>query len=326
MKRQRQKKTIKSGFFRRLVTSATLTILCICLAGCAEIRLAAPMRPDVLLSVNGKECPVSEAVFRMMEVREYYRGDEDELFWERNIGDITLDRYVKDSVKEEMIRITSSVLMSDEMALYMSDADRNLIKEKAEASFNEINLLYDLHSYGITPNTVISLYTKQAMYDKVFNKLAEKVNEDISKADTKVIEVNYVELPLSMSINQAEKLRSEIKSGTSFETACKTWGYEPVLNRVIMKGNMDKTFEKVAYNLIDGDLSEIVETAECLYIIECVEDYMISESVANKNKVISAARKAAFDEKFVEFSKGSILRFNEEAWERINVQTLRTID
>lgn len=301
---------------------AAVTAAVLLLSACTEIRLAGPMSSKTLLTINDEPCSVAEAIFRLMEVRDYYKADEDDMFWYRAIGDITFDEYIKDSVKDEMLKITASVLMSDEMALYITEEEQNQIISDATEAYTGLSDHYDLAKYGITLDTAIDLYTKQAYYNKVFNKLSENINLEISEADTKVIEVNYVEIPVSVSINEAEEFRKEVRNGTSFQTACEKYGWEPVMNRVLMKGMMPESFEYIAYALTDGELSEIVETTECLYVIQCIEDYMISESVANNNQVMSAARKALFDEHYSKFAEGVLLRFNDSAWDEISVPEL----
>lgn len=313
----------KQHIFKAFSAVFAAVIIVCSLAGCGEIRLARPMSDSVLLTINSQPCSVAEAIYRLMEVKEYYKADEDDMFWDRSIGDTTFEGYIKDSVKEEMMHLTASEIMSEEMALYLTDDDISGYTQKAQESYLALSQRYDLTSYGITQSTVTELYRKQALYDKVFNKLSENINIQISESDTKVIEINYVEIPLGVSLNTAEKLRTEVKSGTSFKTACESFGWEPVMDQVIMKGDMPAAFENVAYALIDGELSEIIETPECLYIIQCVEDYMISESVANNNKVISSARKARFDDAFNELASRTLLRFNDAVWDDIRVARLK---
>ncbi len=297
-------------------------ILLPALAGCAEIRVAPPLPKDTLIVIDEVECSLAEAMFRLMEVKEIYRADEDEVFWERKIGDVNIAQYVKDAVLEEMTRATAAGIMAGEMAVYLTADECDAYLKEAEDAYNEISGSYDLRKYGITLDDVSELYRKMALYDKVFAKLSDDVTLKISQTDTKVIEVNYVELPANMSINEAEALRKEVKSGTSFETACRAAGYEPFMNCVLMKGDMPEAFENVAYALLDKELSEIVETKECLYIIQSVEDYMVTESVANNNKVLAAARKERFDTAYEAFAAEKLLRTNLSKWNKINVPEL----
>ena len=300
-----------------------ISVMVLCAAsGCGRVQFTAQTDSKTLLVVDDEECTIAEGVFRLMEVKDQYYNEADELFWERSVGDLTMEEYIKESVEEEMIRITSSVIMADRLAITLSEEEVEELTEAAEKSYNSLSENHDLASYGITLETAISLYTKQAFYDKVYDELSADIETQISETDTKVIEVNYVEIPLETSSADMEALRSAVQGGTDFEEACSDYGLEAVMNQILSRGSMPDEFESVAYALVDGELSEIIETDDCCYLIQCVEDYLISESVANNNQVIADARQEAFNEAYTEFSSDAVLQFNEEAWENINVQEI----
>ena len=301
--------------------AAALMAVLSLLTGCARVQFVAQMSDETLLIVNDEECTMAEGIFRLMEVKDEYISDEeeDELFWERSVGDITMEEYIKESVEEEMIRITSCIIMADEMAITISSEELEEITAAAEKSYASVSENHDLAAYGITLDSVIALYTKQELYDKIFDELSSDVDIQISESDTKVIEVNYAEIPLETDSDVLEALRQEVQAGTDFETACNEYGLEAIMNQVLKKGSMPDEFESVAYALVDGELSEIIETDECYYLIQCVEDYLISESVANNNKVMADARQETFNEAYTEFSAETSLQFNDAAWEEISV-------
>ncbi len=297
-----------------------LCILCLTVSGCANIKIASNLGDDILLTVNDEECTLAEAVFRLMEVMQEYDTGDGESLWDREIGDTTLDEYIKQGVLDDMKKYTSSVIIADQMAITLTQDEISALTDEANAAYAGISTVYDTEAYGITQDTVISLYKKQAIYNKLYDQLSDDLESQISESDTKVICVNYVALPADTSLNSAEELRKEILAGTDFEEACEAAGYEPVMDQVLKKGDMSSAFETVAYALTDGELSEIVETSSAMYIIECVEDYMIAESVANNNEVLAEAREEAFNDTYLEFAQEAELRVNSEEWESVNVK------
>ena len=298
-------------------------VLLVSLAACSEIRLARPMDDSVLLVIDDTECSMAEGILRLLEVKELYNADEDDIFWYRSIGDTDMEHYVKDSVLDEMTKSTAAVIMANEMALTLSIDEQSEVLSNAREGYEKMAAKYDLAKYGITLETAENLYMKKAYYDLVFDEVSKDVTMEISMTDTKVILVNYVEIPVKTPIDDIDAIRERIQSGAAFETVCEDAGLEPHMNRMLKKGDMNSIFEQVAYALLDGELSEAVETKECIYLIQCVEDYMVNESVANYNEVISRARKQKFDEAFVEFSADRLLRLNKKAWNSINVPDLR---
>ncbi|MCF0142034.1 MAG: peptidylprolyl isomerase [Parasporobacterium sp.] len=301
-----------------------ITILILALTGCSELRLAPPLDKSVLFLVDSVECSTNEAVFRLLEEKKYYQADSDEIFWFRAVGDITFEEYIKDSIKEELLRCAASVILADDMNLFLTEEQEASALAKAADAYNDIKNTYNTDAYGITLEDVENLYIKKAIYNMVYDKLSADVEMEISEADTKVIKVNYVLLPGTLSLNEVEAIRTDIKSGTSLATAVQAYEVTPVMSRVLKKGEMPEEFEKAAYALLDGELSEIIESKDGKYLIQCVEDYMVTESVANRNLIYSSARKEKFDKAYREFAEKSLLRFNSDVWDRIKVSELGT--
>ena len=309
-------KTLKKLF---LIMQSVFMVTALC--SCSELKLTGKMSSDILIEINDETCSSAEGVFRLMEVIESY-GDTDEYFFERTVGDLSMEEYLKESVKEEMIKLVSVTFIADELAIYLTDDEISEAYQAAYEAYAEISAKYDVASYNITESDAASLYEKQALYEKVYSELTDSVTMEISETDTKVIEVNFVLFPEETTIAEAEAFRVTVSGGTDFEEACTDAGYEPYMNITLKKGDMVSAFENVAFALDDGELSECTETVDGIYLIECVEDYLETESLANYNSVIAAAKDEIFQEKYDEFANGTELRFNTDFWESISAVSL----
>jgi len=296
-------------------------------SACGEIKIDTPMSENVLAEIGGEECPMDEAILRLLEERTLYESTDDtELLWRREIGNENMADYIKNSVKDEMIRNTTCVLMADSMALYLTDIEINDAYDAAEKAYNKMNDMWELEKYKITLDTAKRLYYKRAIYEMIYNYVSKDLDLEISEADTKVIEVNYVFIPYSETEDRyavAESIRQGTLAGEDFEFLCNQAGYPPEMHKVISKGEMPQAFENVAFALVDYELSEVIEYGKNgYYVIQCVEDYMVTESVANKNQIISDKRKALFDEAYIDYAATKKLRFNSATWDSIQVEKL----
>lgn len=292
-------------------------------SGCKEIRIDSTMNQDVLLRIGNAECSTKEGIMRLLEQRDLYEQTDSELLWKRDLSGTTMAEYIKDAVKDQMTRYTSAIIMSDKMAVYLSDEETEAAYEAGVKAYNKLAEKYDLNSYGITEETAKELYYKEAVYNMLYDYVSKDISLDISEADTKVIKVNYVYLPYDIGYDAADELRVRVKNGEDFEHIFTGAGYEPKLNQVIKKGEMPEKFENVAYLLKDGELSEVVEIGkEGFYVIQCIEDYMVEDSAANRNTILSETKKKVFDEAYAEFASGQKLRFNDDVWDAIDIETL----
>ncbi len=304
-----------------------LLLVLLFFSACGEIKIDTPMSREVLCEVDGLECPMDEAVFRLFEERTLYEAaDDSDILWKREIGNEKMTDYIKNSVKDEMIRNTTCVLMADSMALYLEDNEISETYSAAENAYNKMAGLWNLEEYGITPDSAKRAYYKQALYKKIYDEVSKGLDLEISEADTKVIDVNYVFIPYSADNDNeavAESVRQGVLAGEDFEFLCNKAGFKPVMHRILSKGEMPAAFEKVAYALVDNELSEVVQDGKNgYYIIYCNEDYMVTESVANKNQIISRKRKELFDKAYLDFAATKKQRFNNEVWNGIQVDKL----
>lgn len=310
------KKNAGNKNLRRCAALILAFALALSLCACAEVKLVTSMSDDELVVIEDQTISSAEGVFRLMELIHSY-GETDEYFFERSVGDMTMEEYLKESVKEEMTDLLCAVYIADEMAVYLTDEELEESNEEAEAAYAEISALYDVSSYGITVSDAQALYEKQALYDKVYSALTDSVTMEISETDTKVIEVNFILFSEDTTISEAESFRSEILAGADLEESALAAGYETYMNITLKKGDMISAFENVAFALTDGELSECTETVDGIYLIECVEDYLEAASAANYNSVIAAAKEEILEEAYNEIYENIQINFNTKFWQSV---------
>ena len=315
------KKNAAKKFLRKTAALILAGVIALSMCACAEIKLVSSMDDDTLIVIDDEVCTSAEGIFRLMEVIEAY-GDADEYFFERSVGSLTMEEYLKESVKEEMIKLLCVSFIADDLAIYLTDEEIEASNEAAQEAYTQISAKYDTASYSITAEDVCSLYERQALYEKVYSELTESVTMQISETDTKVIEVNFVLFPEGTTLSEAESFREKILAGADFEQTCESAGYEPYMNITVKKGDMVSAFENVAFALTEGELSECTETVDGIYLIECVEDYLEAESAANYNSVIAAAQDEIFDEAYSAVYENVQINFNSDLWKKVDAAGL----
>lgn len=290
--------------------------------GCTQIKVTKPLSEEALFEINDTECSIGTALLRLLEAKEEYENAEDSVLWTRKIGDTTLAEYVKNTVKDELLKYTAAQEMAADLTVYLSNEEINSAKNSAMQLYEHMVTKYNLVNYDVSLEDAEDLYIKKAYYDKVYEKLSENIYMEISEADTKAIEIDYVFIPAEDGIEIAEQMRNEMKSGTGFAEVCADHGYDVVLNNVETKGNMPEAFENSAYALRDGEISEVVVTQNGYYIIYCIEDYLVTESQANSNKIIYGKKKENFQDAYEKFAKTNKMRFDNGKWSELDFYTL----
>ena len=294
----------------------------ILLSGCTEIKLTHPLGSDTLLEINDTACSMGTGLFALLEAKENYKDADDELIWNRNIGETTLAEYLKNTVTDELLRYTSAEVMAQSLTVFIAEEDRTKAETDAQVLFEDLNSRYNLARYNISWEDALDLMIKRTYYNKVYEKLSENIYMEISEADTKAIEISYVFIPAEDGIESAEKMRNEVRGGSDFEFVCSKYGYDPVLDLTVTKGDLLSVVEEKAFALRDNEVSEIIETRDGYYMIFCLEDYKVAESLANKNRMIADAKKERFQQAYEEFARTNKMRFNTSAWEEYDLTVM----
>lgn len=319
----RKRKNRRIFFIRKtaLVLSAVVFAV-ILLTGCSEIRLSSKGKGE-FLSVDNIILSQSEAVFALLEQKYLYEGsNKDDSIWSKKIGSETMEEYVKEAVLDELTQWTAAVVMADKLGIYITDEDKNAAGKAAEELYERVIASSHSSTYTTDLKAARDLYVKKETYRLVFDSITQDLEETITEESTKVIEVNYCMVPVKAGYNTAQELYQNLKVSKKFEETCREAGYEPVMNKVLVRGEMNSNFDSVAFALVDGELSEVVESKDAFYIIQSVEDKLTEESAANYDETLKNAKNEKFYDYYINFAKEHKLGVDKSYWKKIKMTGL----
>ena len=306
-----------------IILAAVMILIIAVISGCSEIKITRSLGADTFLEIEDARCSMGTATLALLEAKDDYDSSENDVLWIRTIGQMTLAEYVQATVKDELTRYTAAQVMATDLTVFITEDERSKAENDARDLLNGLGSKFNMNKYRISLDDAVDLFLKRTYYEKVYDKISENINMEISEEDTKVIEISYVFIPVEDGISVAEVMRNEMKGGADFTTVCYSFGYEPVLNaKMSDKGTMPVAFENYAYVLKDNELSEIVETKDGYYIILCLEDYLVSESVANRNRIMSDGRREKFNAAYDKFADEHNIRTNYEQWNKLDITTM----
>ena len=313
--------TRKNNLFLRSVFALVFILLAaFFLSGCSEVRIDTSSG-DSLIQVDKTELSKEEGIYRLLEQKIAYEGEGSEDIWSKKIGSETMNDYVKEAVMEELTLYTASVVMADELGVFMTDEDKVSASKAAEEAFAKTAEKASGEKYPVTLDAARELYIKKAVYEKVYEQVTRDVSESITENSTKVILLDYVILP-ARDGEIARAIYDDLQNGVSFSDACAAVGVIPELNQVVYPKTMSSNFESIAFALTDGELSEIVENKDEIFIIRCLDDKLLEESAANYTKTLADARNEAFEDYYHSFAKEHRLNVNQNFWNQIKLSEL----
>ena len=190
----------------------------------------------------------------------------------------TLLSQIHDFLKE----LKTMSRMADEEKVTLSGKERELAKQAAAQYMKELKNAGE--SSEIDKDVVESLYEDYWKTEKLVETLTGSVNLEVSDSEAKVITVD--EIVLSDKDQADEALKKVQMEGTDFMTVAKEVSEDQEIEKKISRGLRPEAYEKAAYALATGEISDVIEADGKYYILRCVNDY---DEAATKVRKVSCA-------------------------------------
>ncbi|MDD4503874.1 MAG: peptidylprolyl isomerase [Clostridiaceae bacterium] len=299
--------------YKLLLVSLAIITLAAFLAGCGMVRVNPEVDNNTIVAkVSGEEIK-KEEFNRMFDIfKAQYEQQFGTEVWEqelegRKFGDVAREKLL-DMLIDEKLQLHKA----GEIGIVATDDEVNSEIENAkkyfdsEEKFNEF-----LKGQSIDLEYFKGSVRKELIINKLTDKLTEKVavtDEEI-KAYYDTHQDEFVSVKASHILletkEEAEKMLQKVKAGEDFAELAKQNSIDPSAKEnsgdldYFRHGDMLEPFEKAAFALKPGEISEIVQTDFGFHIIK-VEDSKLDKFEDVKEQLKG---KLLYDKKGVEYNK-----------------------
>lgn len=302
--------------------------------GCA-FRLTAGFASDVLAKVNGDKISMASLGLLMAESKYAYENLFDTGVWNESLGDFTTEEYVKASAKDTLMHLEYLKLMAEDMRIAVSESDKKRIDEAAKQYWGTLpdsaaaNAKFDM-------DTVREFYGNLLLAEKVFYDATSDVDTEVSVDEARVIDVQYifistmtadggqdaVKMPESERRKKAALAQNvlTLTAENDFVMLAGEYSDDTVYSLQFGSGEKDADFEKAAFALEMGKISDIVETEYGYYIIKCINDNVESNYDRRRAEIILARRTKEFAGLYSDYVSDIITEFNDKAYDGLSVE------
>ena len=80
-------------------------------------------------------------------------------------------------------------------------------------------------------------------------------------------------------------------------------------------------YEKEAFSLSEGEISQVFQIENEYYVLKCTDDYDEDETAARKEKIYEERKRIAFQEIYDKFSASISVSYSSGLWEGIDLST-----
>jgi len=271
--------------YRLLLVTLTFVVLAAFLAGCGMVRVNPEVDNNTIVAKVAGEEVKKEEFNRMFGIfKAQYEQQFGTEVWEQEIdgrkfGDVAREKLL-DMLVDEKLQLKKA----KDLGITVTDEEVNSEVEKAKKYFDT----EDKFNEFLKGQNMDLDYFKQSMKKELtINKLTEKMTEKITVTDEEVKTYYDTHQNEFMSVKashilldtkeEAEKMLERVKAGENFAELAKQNSKDPSAKEnsgnldYFRHGEMVEPFEKAAFALKPGEISEIVQTDFGFHIIK-VED------------------------------------------------------
>nr|MBQ8252058.1 peptidylprolyl isomerase [Lachnospiraceae bacterium] len=330
------------GTNRFLIFLLVLGCMCACLCGCAgsknkdgntQIVLTTGFEEDEIFRIGESSCNLSEIMVYLTNMQNQYESVYGSQIWDRMIGDETLKKKVKDVALDRLAQIKTMNLLAEREGIELTQQEEEEVQRAATEYFSSLNEV-EISSMGIDESTVEKLYYEYALANKVYNYIIEEINPEISDDEARTVTVSqifvktyaldgtgtkvpYTEESKALAYEKIREIKKMLREGADFDELATRYSEDGQFTFSFRKGEAESAYEEVAFNLGNGEISDIIETESGYYIIKCVSTLDREQTDQNKIKIIEERKEEVFAQVYDEFVLTQIRNLNDELWEQV---------
>lgn len=311
-------KHIKKSFL------SILMVACI-LSGCKSkdgIFISTGLKDDELFKIGGSVCTLQEAELFLYTVRNQYEAVYGKEIWNVAVDGEKLDMYIKDVVKQQLARIKCTYLFAKNEGIELEASEEQLIETAANEYYSALSQ-EEITGLNMSLDDVKNMYREYLYAEKIYTSLTNSVDVEISDDDARIITIQYIRIAkneenLKDKLQLAQNIKSQISSGDDFAKLAVEHSNDDEYELKVKRGDMPSEVEDVIFELVNDEVSNVIQTSKSLYIVKCISDYNKEETAQNKLDLLKSAKEDAFNKKYDEYVTTLPSEFNDELWNKID--------
>ena len=274
---------------------------------------------ETLLSGRKSEREYGKAETMVIVTTERLRYEElyTDKIWDTVVDEsgTTFEETLLSQIHDFLKELKTMSRMADEEKVTLSGKERELAKQAAAQYMKELKNAGE--SSEIDKDVVESLYEDYWKTEKLVETLTGSVNLEVSDSEAKVITVD--EIVLSDKDKADEALKKVQMEGTDFMTVAKEVSEDQEIEKKISRGLRPEAYEKAAYALATGEISDVIEADGKYYILRCVNDYDEAATKVRKEEMVREKRNEVFYETYSEYVAKIHLAKDDSLWKNLSI-------
>jgi foldase protein PrsA len=326
------------------IVAAISSIMVFTACGKSNATIAVGLGKDYAFKIGSERAEEAEFLLYLTNIANKYEKVYGEGLWELKEEDGTtmLDK-CKNLALAQLAQVKAMKLLAKEKEISLTEEEQAKAQSAAKQYFATLSV-EEKEALKMEDETIIhEIYCDRLLADKLYLYLIRDVNPEISDDEARIITVQHILLKTytvddngnrteldaaacSKVLEKAEEIHAEATAGEGFEALISKYNEDSKSTYSFGKGDMEKAFEKAAYDLAKDEISKVVRTSQGYHIIKCISTLDREQTDLNKEKLLVSRKQKVFGDTYNQFVAELKKQENTELIQEVSLPGFDTVD
>jgi foldase protein PrsA len=281
-------------------------------------------------------CMKSEIYVYLADMQVEYEDAFTASFWTyMNENEETMGMRLIDNAVANISQIKAMHLLADKRGISLDKEEIQKASQAAATYYSSLNT-NEIDVLMVNEDNLFEMYKEYALANKVYAYIIKDINPEISDDEARTIvvrniflktyslnglgdQLKYSEDKKKETYNKIFELKKQLDAGEDFDMLSSEYSDNQKHSYSFARGETSFDYEEVAFSLAEGEISEIVETENGYFIIQCISSFDLEQTQRNKIKIIEEQKKEVFEKEYLNFVKGLPKNMNQECLDEIQL-------
>lgn len=331
---------MKTRIKRLLWLPVILLLEVFLLSGCdkdkTKIVFTTGFEEDVVFKIEDISCTKSEIMIYLVNTENIYDEVFGEKIWKVPYDDKDVESRYKETILARISQIKAMNLYAKEIGVNLNDEEKKNISMAANEYFSSLSN-EEKQLFNVSEELLYNMYAEFAVANKVYEEVTKGVNPEISDDEARTVtirsiliktynidengnKIQYSQQMKADAMKRAYEILGKIKAGEEFEILEADYNEDEKSSYSFARGVMPKVIEDAAFNLDEGEVSDVIESEYGYHIIKVISNFDEEQTDINKQLIVSKRKEEAFVETYDNYIKTLTSSINMDLWNSISYE------
>ncbi|MCR5625330.1 MAG: peptidyl-prolyl cis-trans isomerase [Lachnospiraceae bacterium] len=292
---------------------------------------------SIVMYIDGEKIRYNDISAYTYFLVNHYKSFGDDL-WNYSLED---GETIGDKAKDDLINIIAELKIinneANKQGIVLTDDESNEVIVMSEEVLANTSS-EDKNAYSLGAQKLEKIFQENMIARKMYFNVVKDVESDISDDEVRQASIEYIKFikngkdkdgnqvsltedQIEVKRNEAQKLLNQVKKGQSFISFAKNNSESSDFKGYI--GNYSSGFGedviKEAMSLKPGEISDVCEDDNAIYILYCIKSNDKKATQAEKERVLDLKKNEIFSQKYEEWIENAEIMLNDDFWNDFKV-------